>query len=173
MCFLVVTPVTIVRLPVRAVAPEDTVIGGQGQTQGSAEAVVARARSHVTEEAAALAPSRVVQSHVIEEAVALTRNHTRNTSAANDPRAAVERKNTLNHSLDHMMTCTDRSMGERETLAGLSTPSRPPSKAVKHPKGLLTVSLQKHPYRIRAKTSINCFSEQPAPNGGRVCTASE
>ena len=128
---------------------------------------------HVNEEAAALAPSRVVQSHEIEEAVALTRNHTKIASAANDPRAAVERKNTLNHSLDHMMTCTDRSIGERETLAGLSTPSRPPSKAVKHPKGLLTVSLQTLPYRIRAKTSINCFSEQPAPNGGRVCTASE
>ena len=130
---------TIVRLPVRAVAPEDTVIGGQGQTQGSAEAVVTRARSHVTvnvaaralshvtEEAAALAPSRVVQSHVIEEAVALTRNHTKIASAANDPRAAVERKNTLNHSLDHMMTCTDRSMGEgRRWLASARLPDPRP-----------------------------------------------
>ena len=136
------------------------------------EEVAACALSHDTEEVAALALSRAVQSHEIEEAVALTRNHTKNTRAANDPNAAVERKNTIRHNLDRMTTCTGMSMGERETLAGLSTTSKPPFKAVKHPKGLLTVSLQKLPNKIRAKTCNTRFSEQPASNVGGVCATS-
>ena len=54
------------------------------------------------------------------------------------------------------MTYTVKNMGERETLAGLSTTSKPPFKAAKHPKGPLTVSLQKLPNKIRAK-NISCY----------------
>ena len=157
--FLAATPATTGRLPVHAVAPEDTAVGGQGQSRGSAEAVVARVLSHVIEEAAVRA-----LSHVTEEAAALapshvTRNHTRSAIAANDPKAAVERKNTPSHNMERMMTYTVKNMGERETLAGLSTTTKPQFKAAKYPKGSLTVSLQKLPNKIRAKTFYAIFSQ--------------
>ena len=152
--FLAATPATTGRLPVHAVAPEDTAVGGQGQSRGSAEAVVARVLSHVIEEAAVRA-----LSHVTEEAAALapshvTRNHTRSAIAANDPKAAVERKNTPSHNMERMT-------------------SKPQFKAAKHPKGSLTVSLQKLPNKIRAKTFNVIFSQQPAANLGGVRAASK